>query len=65
MFRQISLRNEGFVPLLAMIGGLDCGDLGYDLGYLRHGSIGPGLARWSGRLRRVAACALARLGRFL
>jgi hypothetical protein len=43
------------VPLLAMIGRLDCGDLGYDLGYLRHGSIGPGFARWPDRSRRGRA----------
>jgi hypothetical protein len=28
------------MPLLAMIGGREYSDLGYDLGYLRHGSFG-------------------------
>jgi hypothetical protein len=38
----------------------DCSDLGCDLGYLRHGSIGRASAEWPGRLCRAAACALAR-----
>jgi hypothetical protein len=42
-----------------MIAEPDCGDLGYDLGYLRHGSFGRATARWPGRLQRVAACAWA------
>ena len=48
--------NEEFISISAMIGRPDCGDLGYDLGYLRHGSFGRATARWPGRLRRVAAC---------
>ena len=35
-----------------MVGGSNCGDLGYDLGYLRHGSFGPGLRAMT---RRAAA----------
>ena len=34
--------------------------LGYDLGYLRHGSFGRATVRWPGGLRRVAVCALVR-----
>jgi len=48
---------------LTVIGGRDCGDLGYDLGYLRHGSFGRATVRWPGGLRRVAVCALARAAR--
>ena len=47
------------MPFSAISRGRNCGDLGYDLGYLRHGSIGPGFARWPGRLRPVPVCALA------
>jgi hypothetical protein len=37
-FFQICLSNERFRPIFGMIG--ERGDLGYDLGYLRHGSFG-------------------------
>jgi hypothetical protein len=40
---------------------LDCGDLGY----LRHGSIGPGFSRWPGRSRRELLDAMAGLARCL
>lgn len=44
------------MPTFEMVAGPDCGDLGYDLGYLRHGSFGRA-ARWLGKSRRVAVCA--------
>ena len=40
--------NELFIALLVMFAGRDCGDLGYDLGYLRHGSFGRATAGWPG-----------------
>jgi hypothetical protein len=62
-FYQITVCNERFASLLAMIYGPECGDLGYDLGYLRHGSFGPGYARCPGRLHRVALDATNGLAR--
>jgi hypothetical protein len=52
---QISLFNKGLMPILGDDRRPDCDDLGYDLGYLRHGSFGRATARWPGGLRRVAA----------
>ena len=46
-----------------MIAGRDCGDLGYDLGYLRHGSFGRATVRRPGRLRRGLLDAMAGLAR--
>ena len=37
------------MPIYEMIAGANCSNLGYDLGYLRHGSFGSGYARWPGR----------------
>ena len=51
------------MPISAMVGGLNSSDLGYDLGYLGHGSFGRGYAGWPGRLRRVALDATNGLAR--
>jgi hypothetical protein len=36
-----------------VIGKEECGDLGYVLGYLRHGSFRSGFARWPDRSRTI------------
>ena len=46
---RMSFCNEGLMPFSVMIVWPNYGDLGYDLGYLRHGSFGSGYARWPGR----------------
>ena len=53
--------NDGLTPISGggTIEGWPTSDLGYSLGYLRHGSFRSGRVRWPGRLRRVAARALA------
>ena len=45
--------------------GPDYGGLGYDLGYLRHGSFGLGYPRWPGGSRRGPLDAMAGLARCL